>query len=561
MRAALRLFALTVPTPGRFAAGIALGALGVGSAIGLLAVSAWLLSAAALAPPLVTLSIAIASVRAFAIARSGLRYLERLASHDTALRLLAELRARIYAHLEPLAPAGLTAFRRGDLLARLVSDVDELPDVPLRVLHPLAVGLSAAGLAVGLLALLLPSAAAALLVALLTAAVSGWALTRRAARRSEARLAGVRGELSADVVELVRAAPDLVAYGAEGAWVDRAIRRDAELTAIARRGACAAGLGAAVTTVCAGLAVAATLALGAAAVASGELPGVALAVVVLVPLAAFDTVALLAPAQLVLSRALSGGARVLAVLDTRAPVAPPATALLLPAGTLGVQLRNVHARWPTSEPDAPAALAGLDLDLSPGRRLAVVGESGAGKSTLAAVLLRFLEVEHGSYHIGGIDARQVTGDELRRVVGLCDADAHVFNTTIRENLRLARPHADDAMLRQVLQRVRLLSWVDSLPDGLDTDLGEAGARLSGGQRQRLVLARALLADFRVLVLDEPTAHLDPDTAAAVTRDLLATTQGCTMVLITHRLTDLDSFDEVLELHAGRVVRRHINRAH
>jgi len=555
LRVLRRLVELTAPGRWRCAAGIGLGALAVASSIGLLATSAWLVSAAALAPPLITLSIAIASVRAFAICRGAARYLERLASHDTALRVMVKVRARVYAQLEPLAPAGLPAFRRGDLLARLVSDVEDLGDVPLRVLHPAAVAVSAAGLAVGLVSLLVPAAAAALLGALTAAAVGGWLVTGWAARRSQARLAGVRGELSADVVELVRAAPDLVAYGAAAERVDRALRHDEELTAIARRSARAAGLGAAVTTVCGGLAAAAALAFGAAAVESGALPGVALAVVVLVPFAAFEAVALLAPAQLALSRALSGGARVLAVLDAPAPVAPPATPVPLPAGPLGISMRGVCARWPGAEPDAPSGLAGLNLDLPPGHRLAVVGESGAGKSTLAAVLLRFLDFERGNYHVGGVDARLVDGDDLRRAVGLCDADAHVFSTTIRENLRLARPDADDATLREVLHRVRLLPWVDALRDGLDTDLGEGGTWLSGGQRERLVLARVLLADFRVLVLDEPTAHLDPATAAAVTRDVLAATAGRTTVLITHRPTDLDTVDEILELRGGRVLRR------
>jgi ATP-binding cassette subfamily C protein CydCD len=201
------------------------------------------------------------------------------------------------------------------------------------------------------------------------------------------------------------------------------------------------------------------------------------------------------------------------------------------------------------------ALAGLDLTLEEGRRIAVVGTSGAGKTTLAQVLLRFLDPEAGTYTLGGADAYGMDGDAVRRLVGLCAQDAHLFDSTVRENLLLARKDATEAALRDALGRARLLGWVDGLPDGLDTLIGEHGARLSGGQRQRLALARALLADFPVLVLDEPAEHLDLPTADALTADLLAATEGRTTLLITHRLAGLDAVDEVIVIARGRVVQR------
>jgi thiol reductant ABC exporter CydC subunit len=551
-----RLLTFAAPDLPRLAAACALGVLAVLSVVLLMAASAWLISAASLQPPLLVLSLAIVGVRAFALGRAAFRYLERLVAHDVAFRLLARLRVRFYRHLEPLAPAGLAEFRRGDLLARMVGDVDAVQDLSLRVLQPAAVAAAAAAASVGLVALLLPSAAAVLLTALLMAAVAAPAATAWAGRRAETRLAGARAELTGDVVALLRAAPDLIAFDAAAAQLDRIDARDGELTRIARRDAAATGLGAGLAGLCSGMAVWGSLTVGAPAVRAGVLDGTALAVVVLVPLAAFEAVQLLPTALLALARTRSSGERVLAVLDQRPPVPEPAGPVaLLAAGPGALRLRGVSARWPDAAADALPAIHGVDLDLEPGRRVAVVGASGAGKSTLAAVLLRFADLTAGSYRIDGREVRDLAGDDVRRVVGLCAQDAHVFDSTVRENLRLARPGCDDAALRAALRRARLLPWVDGLPHGLDTSVGERGVRMSAGQRQRLALARALLADFPMLVLDEPTANLDPPTAAELTDDLLTATTDRAVLLITHRLDGLDRVDEILVLEAGRVVER------
>jgi ABC-type multidrug transport system fused ATPase/permease subunit len=197
-------------------------------------------------------------------------------------------------------------------------------------------------------------------------------------------------------------------------------------------------------------------------------------------------------------------------------------------------------------------LSGIDLTVPAGRRVAVVGPSGAGKTTLAMVLLRFLDPCAGRVTLGGTDLTELDGDTVRTIVGLCAQDAHVFDTTLGENLRLARREATDEQIRAALGRAGLLDWIESLPAGLDTDVGEFGVRLSGGQRQRLSLARVLLADFPVLVLDEPTEHLDEQTADELTRDLLAATEGRTIVLITHRTAGLEQVDEIVRIDAGRL---------
>jgi ATP-binding cassette, subfamily C, bacterial CydCD len=282
---------------------------------------------------------------------------------------------------------------------------------------------------------------------------------------------------------------------------------------------------------------------------------VVLAVVVLTPLAAFEAVAAIPLAVRDRQRGRRAAERVQEVLDAPAPVREPTRPGLPPASPFPLYVRDLTVRYDARS--APA-LDGVSLALGEGRRIAVVGRSGAGKTTLALALLRFVEPESGTYRLGGVDAAGLDGDAVRRLVGLCAQDAHVFDSTLRENLRLARTDASDDDLRAALAAARLLAWVNSLPAGLDTLVGEHGAKLSGGQRQRLALARALLADFPVLVLDEPAEHLDLPTADALTADLLRATEGRTTLLITHRLATLaqpGAVDEILVLEAGHVVQR------
>ena len=298
--------------------------------------------------------------------------------------------------------------------------------------------------------------------------------------------------------------------------------------------------------------MAATALLGARAVADGRLDGVLMAVVVLTPLAAFEAVLGLPLAVQYRQRVHKSAERVYEVLDAPDPVREPERPCQAPASPFPLVLKGLVARHQGQDRDA---LAGFDLTLERGRRIAFVGPSGAGKTTLAQVLLRFLDADAGTYTLGGVDAYALDSDDVRRQVGLCAQDAHLFDSSVRENLLLARKDASEEELRDVLGRAQLLDWADGLPDGLDTLIGEHGARLSGGQRQRLALARALLADFPVLVLDEPAEHLDLPTADALTTDLLAATEGSTTLLITHRLAGLEAVDEVIVLAEGRVVQR------
>jgi ATP-binding cassette subfamily C protein CydCD len=547
-----RVRAMAQPLRGRLLLALLLGALALGSAVGLMATSGWLISRASQQPPVLYLMVAVTATRAFGIGRAVFRYTERLVSHDAVLRMLAATRVAVYRRLERLAPAGLRSARRGDLLSRLVADVDVLQDYWLRWLLPVGAACAVSAGAVGFTAWLLPEAGAALATGLLAAGVGVPLLTGAVARRAERRLAPARGELATRVTDLLTGTPELTVAGALPARLAGARRADGVLTRIASRSAAAAALGDGLTALITGLTVVATAVAGVQAVAAGRLHGVAMAVVVLTPLAAFEAVLGLPLAVRHRQRVRRSAARVYEILDAPEPVREPEHPRPTPATPFPLVVRGLTARHPGQR---RPALDGLDLTLERGRRIAVVGASGAGKSTLAQVLLRFLDAEGGTYTLGGTDAAALDGDDVRRLVGLCAQDAHLFDSSVRENLLLARRDATEADLRDALARARLLDWVDGLPDGLDTFVGEHGARLSGGQRQRLALARALLADFPVLVLDEPAEHLDLPTADALTADLLAATEGRTTLLITHRLAGLDAVDEVLVLAGGRAVQR------
>ncbi|MFD0416545.1 thiol reductant ABC exporter subunit CydD [Streptomyces sp. NPDC127108] len=537
---------------GRLALALLLGSLAVGSAVGLMATSGWLISRASEQPPVMYLMIAVTATRAFGIGRACFRYAERLVSHDAVLRMLADTRVAVFRRLERLAPAGLRTTRRGDLLSRLVADVDALQDYWLRWLLPTGAA-AAVGLgAVGFTAWLLPEAGAVLAVGLLAAGVGVPLVSGAVARRAERKLAPARGVLATRVADLLTGTAELTVAGALRRRTDRAKEADAELTRIASRTATATALGDGLTALATGLTVAAAALVGVQGLHDGRLSGVALAVVVLTPLAAFEAVLGLPLAVQYRQRVRKSAERVHDVLDAPEPVQDPTEPAQAPQTPFPLRLDALRARHDGQERDA---LAGVSLTLERGRRVAVVGPSGSGKTTLAQVLLRFLGTSEGTYTLGGTDAAALDGDTVRRFVGLCAQDAHVFDSSVRENLLLARRDASDDELYAALGRARLDGWVASLPDGLDTLVGEHGARLSGGQRQRLALARALLADFPVLVLDEPAEHLDLPTADALTADLLAATEGRTTLLITHRLAGLDAVDEVLVLDEGRVAQR------
>ncbi|HXZ61362.1 MAG TPA: thiol reductant ABC exporter subunit CydC, partial [Acidimicrobiales bacterium] len=377
-------------------------------------------------------------------------------------------------------------------------------------------------------------------------------LTGRLATRAEARQATARGDLTAGVIDLVEGAPELVVMGATAGQLDRVAAADGWLRAIARQSASTTGVGLGLTTALAGLACWGALTLGVHAAHAGSLNGALLGVLALVPLAAFELVSPLPAATQALQRSRTAAGRVFEVVDASPTVPDPEVPVRLAEGPHNLALRGVWTSYPGA---GRAALRGVDLTLEPGRRVALVGPSGGGKTTLADLLVRFLAVDAGEATLDGTPFERLSGEDVRRVIGLVEQNPHLFDTTLAENLRVGRRHATDDELTAVLSRVGLGDWLAGLPDGLRTRAGAHGSRLSGGQRQRVGVARALLADFPILVLDEPSEHLDPQAADALTADLLRLTEGRATLLITHRLTGLEQVDEIVVLEAGVVTER------
>ncbi|KAA9085186.1 thiol reductant ABC exporter subunit CydC [Microbacterium radiodurans] len=519
------------------------------SAVALLACSAWLIVRASEQPAVMYVMAAVVGVRAFAISRAAFRYLERLTAHDAALRQLATTRTDLVRRLIPLAPDGLGRVRRGSALSALVDDVDELQNLPLRVVEPLVASATVAAASVVFVAIVSPVAGLTLLLCLAVAAVVatfwGWA----SGARAERTVAPLRARLADAVTDHLGSLDVLVAYGAEAASRDRIATADRMLRrAVVRRAGSQAGT-AAIVSLAAG--AASILAVAVAAPQVATLGGPWLAVVVLVPMAVFEVFSSV-PLAAASWRTVRGSARRIAetvpdaVPDGLVHDAPEPTGVAPDLGE-GLRLRGASVTWPGA--DRPA-LSDIDLDVRAGERLLVVGSSGAGKSTLAHALVRFLDVT-GTYEIGGRAVGSLAPDDLRLTVGLCEQRPMLFDEDIRQNLLFARDTATDAELEAALERVGLGPWLRER-GGLDARVGERGALVSGGQAQRIALARALLHDFPVLVLDEPTAGVDPAASDLLLRDLLGAAAGRTVVLISHVRVPAALVDRTIRIEAGRV---------
>ncbi|MFF2270273.1 thiol reductant ABC exporter subunit CydC [Cellulosimicrobium cellulans] len=543
---------------------VVLGTLSLGSAVGLAAVAAWLIARASQMPPVLTLSVAVVGVRAFGISRGVFRYLERLASHDVALRGMAALRANLYTALAQGSPGALVGLRRGDLLARVGADVDAVGDVVVRALVPAGVALAISVGSVVLVGAFLPAAGVALALCLLLAAVVAPWLSARSAREVEARGATKRAAMTATTLEILEQSGPLAVSGRLDARLDDLRATDRALARVTDDGARPAGVAAGIAALAVGLAVLASLLLGIPAVTGGTLAPVELSVIVLTPLAVFEAANALPAAAVQLHRSRQAAARVVALLDGSAPrvtaaartadASVPGPAEPSSPEQASLALDDVAAGWPGT---ARVVVAGVDLELRPGRAVAVVGPSGVGKTTLLATVAGLVPALAGRVTLDGSDVSAIPREAAARGVVLVAEDGHVFDTTVLENLRVARGDVTAEEAAATLHGVGLDTWLAALPDGVETLLGPDATTVSGGERRRLLVARALLSPAPLLLLDEPAEHLDAAGADALVRHVVATTRAPAgvsagggqrgVVLATHRLSALEAVDEVLLL--------------
>jgi ATP-binding cassette subfamily C protein CydCD len=514
-----------------------LGAAAEACTLGLAATAAWLIVRASEQPLFAQLAVAAVAVRAFGIAKGLLRYSERLASHDATFRVLADVRGLVVDRLGHIVPAGLGGRSRGDVMARVVDDVDRLADLELRVIGPV-VGSLVVGSVVAIGAVAIDATAG---VAYGTAVALGAlvlpAMTAVWCARTSPATATARGDLAGAVLELCENRGELIANGADRPWRAAIAGSVDQLGGLERSRSRRVGItSAAASALGPLLAATAVLAVGsrtgAGAATEARISGPLVGVLVLVPFALGELLSPLVSAGELFASVRASASRLRAILVLPDPVREPADPVPLDTGS-DLVLDQAAARWPRS---VDAVLDRVDLHLPAGARVAVTGPSGSGKSTIAALLVRFLEPSAGRYELGGTDSAALGGDQVRRVVTWCQQQPWLADTSLRENLRLAAPTATDDDLRHVLDQVQLGAWCRHLPQGLDTLVGRGGGAMSGGERRRLALARVLLADHRVVVLDEPSAELDQATADAVLEELVAALDDRTILVLTHDST-------------------------
>ncbi|CAG0933240.1 putative ABC transporter ATP-binding/permease protein [Rhodocyclaceae bacterium] len=548
MRELVRILAVSRRQWPWMAAGIILGVAVIAANAALMALSGWFIASMAVAGVTAVpfnYFFPSAAIRALAILRTVGRYAERLVTHEAAFRILADLRVWLFRRLEPLAPAGLERYAGGDVAGRLRADVDALESLYLRIVAPLATGAAAIVLAVLFAVRWSVPAALALLSFLLAAGVVLPLAARRMAEEPGRRSADLAGELRTAVTEGLQGAEELILLGAAERQAARVDLLSARLVVEQERLGAIGGLTLAGGVACGGLGVAAVLLAGSASVAAGFISGPALVMLVLFAAAAFEAAGGMPAALQLVPAAREAVRRIRELADAPAPVPDPAELAPLPAGT-GIVFRNVYSAY---DPALPV-LEGFSLEVPPGGRMALAGPSGVGKSTVAEILLRFRDYA-GSVTVGGTEIRDLAADELRGVIAAVPQRPHLFNATIRENIMVGNPAAGDDALRHALEDAGLAAWVAGLPLGMETPVGEGGSAVSGGEARRIALARALVKDAPILLLDEPTEGLDAGTEREVVARLAARTAGKTVLVITHRPACLVLADRVVRLSVKR----------
>ena len=540
-----RVLALAAPVRRWVALATLAGFAALAANVALMTAAPYLISKATLVTGFAALALAVTAVRAFAIGRAALRYCERYVVHLAALRILTQIRVRLYRAIEPLAPGGLRAFRSGDLLARAVADVDTLDAFFVRGIVPLAAAVLVSAVACGILALFAPELAVVLLAALVLGGIALPLAVRQRARRPAERMVRARADLHARFADDLSGLADLMAFGRDGRLADDLVSGSSAMGREQRTLASLRGLSTAAGSVLAGSAGLAVLALAIPWVSSGDLDGVFLAALPLATFAVYEAVQPLGDAFREVGSSRAAAVRTFEIVDAQATVREPSHPLVRPAHPT-LEFGHVQFRY---EEGSPFVLDDLSFVVRPGERLGITGPSGAGKTTTVNLLVRFWEAGSGRILLDGLDIRSFRADDVRSLVGVVPQQIYLFNGTLRDNLLVADGEADDDRVARACERAQLGEFLRSLPDGLDTFVGEDGLRLSGGERQRVAIARVFLKDAPILILDEATANLDLATEAEILESVREFARGKTMLVISHRDEPLALVDHMITLPA------------
>jgi len=550
MKIALRLFVIMKPAWRKMCMGLLFSCLTIGSNIGLLAASGYLISSAALHPSITELSIAIVGVRFFGISRAVLRYLERYLSHDATFALLGAVRVWFYTKVERLAPAGLLTWRSGDLFSTIIGDVETLKEFYLRVLAPPIVAVILL-IATGCFLVQYDMSFVYLLsIAFLVVGLVLPVALQIIQKNSAQELVSTRGELRAQLIDSMTGIVELAAFDQRKGQAQTVDKLNATLLALQRRVARTSGLVEALSLFFVNITIWLVLYLAIPLVESGELPGVLLAVIVLTVYSSFEAILPLPLAVHYLGESIAAGKRLFAIID-KEPTILENQGITHITG-INIEVENLCFTYQIQN---PFVLKDISFTLKEGEKLAIVGPSGAGKSTLLQLFLRFWDYQHGSMKIGGKELKSYNVQKLRDMIGVVSQQTYLFNASIRDNILLAKPDASADEFKQAIKNAELEIFIKELPEGEDTQVGQNGYALSGGQRQRIAIARALLKNAPLLILDEPTVGLDAQTEKLIMKTIEKLMAGRSTILITHRLTGLAAMDQIIVIESGSIVEK------
>jgi ATP-binding cassette subfamily C protein CydCD len=558
MRVEHRLIKLLSPFSRRILLSVFLGFATIASGIGLMATSAYIISAAALHPSIAELQVAIVGVRFFGLSRGVFRYLERLVSHDVTFRLLARWRVWFFQALEPLAPARLLQYHSGDLLSRVIGDIGSLEGFYVRAIAPPLVAV------VVMIAMAIffnsfgPGYAWLFIAFLILGGVGLPILISFLSRNLGPRISQARTNLTKEIIDGIQGLPDLLTSCPAQVQIQRVNKAGRLLTHHQARMAGLSSLQSVSVVLLANLCMIAVLIFAIQSVTQDQLAGVLLGVLALGALTSFEAVQPLPVAAQNLETNRTAASRLYELVDTQPIINEPSEPISLPADH-DLLIQDLSFQYPSSGIEQPSMVASefsiknISFSLPEGKHIAIIGPSGAGKTTLIDLLQRFWEYQHGSIQLGGNEYDRYRQEDIRSMLAPIPQNTYLFSTTIRENLLIARPGASEADIIQATQAAQLHDLIQALPEGYNTWIGEHGLRLSAGERQRLAIARALLKDTPFLILDEPTSNLDTATEKAVLDAINKYSYGRSTITITQRLMGLETMDEILVLKDGHLV--------